>query len=404
MATRIWRGDAPSVVQVATITVTDTWATGDTAVVTINGKSLSVVVGTDDALAEIATALEEILSGADQTGTGDHTFSSPTPPPEFTLFTAEANGAVVTLTGTSDRPFTVSVSETTAGDGTLAYSVTTSADGPNHWSAANFGGTLPTDTDAVIFRGSSVSCLYNLDQNAVTLASLTIESTFTGQIGLAINYSSDGLFFAEYLERYLKISATLLVIGQGSGGQTNRLQINTGTNATAVKVFGSGGGLEGYGAVRLVGSHSSNSLEVYGGSVDLGAETYSTVAFDSANVSGGTLTCRDNATIDNVNVSGGTVRLTNDSDTIVQEGGSIVIDGGAHADIAIGSGDLSYRSSGTIAALGLNGDAANIDFGDDGSARTITALTFNNGSINDPLQTLTVSAITGFKELRSGLF
>ena len=138
MATIKWQGTAPAVAQVDTITVADTWATGDTASITIGDATLTLTVGTDDTTAQVATAIKEMINGDTQTGTGDHTFSDTGDNRgEFEDITATVDGSVVSCTAdNAGEPFTMTATEVTAGDGTATRAASTASSGPNHWDTA----------------------------------------------------------------------------------------------------------------------------------------------------------------------------------------------------------------------------------------------------------------------------
>jgi hypothetical protein len=182
MATVRWIGNALPVQQVTTITIAGTWATGDIATVTMNGKDISITIGTDATTTAVALALQEAISGTDQTGTGDHTFSVTNGQtiPEFREVTATVASAVLTLTADTlvGKPFTVTTSETTAStDGVVGTpSTTTAATGPHHFdNADNWStGSVPVDADDIWFDSGSVSCLYALSQSSVTPSSINI--------------------------------------------------------------------------------------------------------------------------------------------------------------------------------------------------------------------------------------
>ena len=149
MATRRWLGLAAPTTQIETITVANTWATNDTGTVTVNGQDLILTIGAVATTTGIATALAAAINAANRTDSLVGTESrnrGGQEIPEFTDFTAEASGSTVVLTGNyPGKPFTVSVSESTAGTGTLATTTTVAATGPNHFDNADnwSGATLP---------------------------------------------------------------------------------------------------------------------------------------------------------------------------------------------------------------------------------------------------------------------
>lgn len=115
MATVRWTGAAQDVRQVSTITVSGTWATGDTATLTINNKSLTVTVGSSTSTTNIADILARAVNAANATenllGNESRNFGG-RELPEFTEVVATSSGAVLTLSSaTPGVPFTITRSE-----------------------------------------------------------------------------------------------------------------------------------------------------------------------------------------------------------------------------------------------------------------------------------------------------
>src|SRR5260370_27329738 len=108
MSTIRWRGDAPTVAQVQTMTI----GTNDVATtykVTINGKTVSVP-GNAGGASATATDLLNALK-------------APSVPPEFAEIAWTANAAVITATASKPcRPFTLAAS-VAGGTGTLSTAV-----------------------------------------------------------------------------------------------------------------------------------------------------------------------------------------------------------------------------------------------------------------------------------------
>ena len=105
---------------------------------------------------------------------------------EFTEVVWTSVGAVVYGTAaTPGKPFVIT-SVTASGTGTFsAITTPTVSKGPNHWDDANNWtlAAVPVSTNDVDLTDCDVDILWGIDQNAVTLASLNIHSTFTGKIG-----------------------------------------------------------------------------------------------------------------------------------------------------------------------------------------------------------------------------
>src|SRR6185295_12509087 len=101
MASTTWRGDAPAVAQVDTLTVGGTIEATDIFKMTINGKTLSVTAGSTVA-ATVATTIATAWNASTI--------------PEFAEITAAAtSGGALTLTAdTPGKPFVCTVSTTEA--------------------------------------------------------------------------------------------------------------------------------------------------------------------------------------------------------------------------------------------------------------------------------------------------
>jgi len=284
MATRTWIANAVNVKQVTTVAVSGTWATNDTATITINGKDLTVTIGANTSTAQVATSIQEAFMG--ETLTDTSASSSPSiadsggqSMPEFAEITATVDSSTVTFTSnTAGVPFTISVSETTAGSGALGSPTeATAATGKNHFDNADnwSGGSVPVDADDIVFDGnvSTESCLYGLSQSSVTPASITVMQSFTGDIGLPERRQSGTSTYDEYRETYLTLgnsgdaTNTAIQIGEGSGSGPRRLKLNTGSGQITMDVFNSGSTKDaGLTAIQWKGTHASNSINIRKGS------------------------------------------------------------------------------------------------------------------------------------------
>jgi hypothetical protein len=290
MTTTIWRGDQAGFFQTTTITVTGTWATSDTASLTINGKTLTVTVGSATTTSDIAEILGRMVNGSALKGnetrnaTGD-LFG------EWSGITASYSSAVLTLTADSSGvPFTVTRSENTAGDGALgAPSTTVTPQGPNELAATNLsGGSLTPTNNTLVFQNSSVSCQYGLDQSSAgTWSEVDIDSTFTGYVGLPLIHSASPTDYYEYLERYLRVNATKVVVGAGSGNGSSRILLDLGSVQSAIYVHGTATSSDtGYSALKLKGTHASNTLYADGGTTDIAPYGGETAVINTATVAG----------------------------------------------------------------------------------------------------------------------
>jgi hypothetical protein len=154
----------------------------------------------------------------------------------------------------------------------ILQTVTGSA-GPNHWDTPSnwLPAGVPVSGDDVRFEFGDVSCLYGLDQSAVTLDALEIASSFTGSIGLPRRTNSG---YVEYRTRDLTIRTPSILIGHGNGSSSSKIQLNTLDTQTALEIRNSGGSSEaGVPTILWYGSHASNTVKLMNG--DLGIAVWS---------------------------------------------------------------------------------------------------------------------------------
>lgn len=392
MATRRWLGRAAATFDKWTITVANTWAAADTGTITINGKNLTLTVGTTATTAQIAVELTTMFNGGGTFGAAYSSTNTGDQYPEFNEITATTSGSTVILTcDTAGVPVTISVSEVTAGTGTLSIAHTTTATGPNYWDDANNwdGAAVPQTGDDVYIDDSDVDILYGLAQSAVTLSTLTIGSTFTGDIGLP-KTNANG--YPEYRADYLAISATTVSIGRGNGQGSGRLKIDYGSVANTTEIMATGSPAEtGLEAILLKGT-SITSLEVHTGSVGVAPHGADTATITTLRNAAGAVQCYTAATITTVNNSGGSLVLHKSPTTLNQNGGVVTILGSAAVTTAnVRQGTLYYNSSGTIATINIAElGAATVDCSGDISPRTFTTTNlYAGGRIVDPQQTIT---------------
>jgi len=252
---------------------------------------------------------------------------------------------------------------------------------------------IPIASDNVYLEDSSQNVTAGFGQSAVTVASLNIAQSFTGTIG-----DSDD---------YLQIGATAVKIGhhEGPGTPTGSalIKLDLGAVQTAVKVYNTGTSSDSTKApVRILGAHTSNTLEVRKGKVavewetgDVGQFATITVGYTTAKLtdsyvylgSGLTLATLDNragntvvrGTVTTVNIDAGTIR-TEGTGTITTAN--------------VNGGNAEFNSTGTITTLVVN-NGGTADFAKSAGARTISNLKLNAGGTlkHDPADT-TITAWT----------
>lgn len=419
MATRIWLGAAIAVPQKDTITVANTWAANDTVSLTINNKTIVITIGTLVTTAQVATTIQQVLAGDSLTDTSATYTALGTQVGEFAGLTATVSGSVVTVTGAGDgRPFTLTVTESTAGSGTATRAGLITGTGPNYWTNVDnwSGNTVPVDADDIVFDRGSASLLYAL-ATGIQPTSLTRKATYTGYIGLPkINTDDSQLPYDEYLEDALTFEddggATVTTITiEDDGGRTN-IDLSDCSVAT-VNVRGNSQRADSdVPSLLLQNSATTMVLNLQKG--DVGVAFYAgetghiatlrvgfleSVDSDSLLVCGSGVDLADAA----IEISGGEVTIDSatGSGTIDVNAGTLTILSGAHADIDLDAGTLIYRSTGTITALKM-GHGAAVDFTKDERTRTVSACDVHGlVSIDDRNKTVTWTAGIDFNHVNA---
>lgn len=267
-------------------------ATGGTFTLTFAGQTTSSIAYNAGA-STVSTALQALSS----IGSGNVSVTGSAGLWTVTFQGSMAKQNVDQLTATSSLTGSASANVTIA--------TTTASAGPNHWDTADnwLPVGVPATGDNVVFELAAPECLYGLDQNAVTLASLRVSMTWQqGKLGLP-RYNDAG--YIEYRTRELTCGITSIVIGDGEGSGPQKIALNTGTVQTAIVVQDSGGSSEtGVPAVIWRGVHASNTVEVNGG--DFGAAWW---ADETAQVSSvvqrdGTVFLKNTTISDSINCAG----------------------------------------------------------------------------------------------------
>jgi len=410
MATSKWRGDAEAVAQVDTITFALTWATADTVAVTVGNTTLTLTVGTDTDTDEVALAVQEMMSGTTQTGTGDHTFSDTGDNrPEFNNdLVATVSGDVVTVTAAvAGRPFTMSVVDTTAGDGTGVEATATASAGPNHYDTAGnwTEGSVPGAGDEVTVENSNIPILYGLSNAGATLTSFTVEANNGSNFRIGLpetNADDEDDTYDEYRTTYLAIDCTTLNIGEGEGNGSQRIKIDSGTVETTLNVFKtSTARLEtGIPCLLWKGTHEDNDVNVVRGDLGIAIFAGETAKFETMTVGWYDQPASDsNVLIESgithkaagtITQTGGTIETSSNVITVTVQGGTFTVSGAATATtITVNGGTCYYSSSGTLTTANVS-DGGTFDFRRNNSSRTVTNCSrYEGGRIYDPLKTVT---------------
>jgi hypothetical protein len=396
MATLNWVGTAVAVKDVWTITVANTWATSDTATVRINGLDLVVTIGSLVTTAQVATTIKQAFESETFTDTTASRLPSGggTSIPEMSQITATVSGSTVILTAdTAGVQHTISVTETTAGSGSLSITNTTVATGPNYWdNVDNWDtGALPANSDDV-YIDRPVSIFSGLNQSAVTLTSLTIGPNFgTSTIGLP---SRNSVGYEEYREEYLRISATSVSVRCSSG----RIRLNVGSAQTTCTVFSTGAtATTNLGAFQFLGSHASNTLRVIGGDVSVAGTEGETAVAATVTQTGGTLSCGTGVTLTNVNKTSGTFSAASSTTTLRTLDGTTSVRAGTHAAVTVGGGSFSAIGATTITALFQSSGESTI-----GPNCTVTTINKAAGTLTCDVGCTTLTSDSGTTSIRSG--
>lgn len=403
MATRRWLGLAAPTTQIETITVANTWATNDTGTVTVNGQDLILTIGAVATTTGIATALAAAINAANRTDSLVGTESrnrGGQEIPEFTDFTAEASGSTVVLTGNyPGKPFTVSVSESTAGSGTLATTTTVAATGPNHFDNADnwSGATLPANGDTIQFDDGEVDCLYGLThlRDNTKAVHLTRTTDYTGQIGLPTVNDDGG--YPEYRTRFLQLydaagakDMTFVTGVNGGAGGVTRLD-GASQTVNSLTVLDAGGVNSSQPAIEYAGG-TLDALIVRRGYVVIDPEQASMAGTTISAVSIGAPSLQDSETLvvlgDAViysastafNVASGQViawsSLTNATPiTVTQYGGSLEAKGANLNTVTVRGGTFTWSGSGTFSGSTLSVyTGATLDLSTDQRSKTFGTL------------------------------
>jgi hypothetical protein len=294
VATKKWIGASLNKKQVDLITMSGTgdWVAGDTITLTIDSIGFIITIGTLVTDAQVATTVYQALTGTTFT---DTTASCTIPIadgggsliPQFSEFAATVASNVVTLTSNGSgalagKPFTLTSTQTVAGDETAARTASVTPTSQYHANEAdNYSANgLPTGgTDTLIFDNGNVDVRWGLDY-ATTLTAITKYKAYSGNVGLPeVNVDSSSKPYHEYrTPTYLTCTACTtanLEIGEGPG--SSRFKLDTGAGASTINVFGKGNRIEqGVQCILWKGTNTGNVLNNMAGDVGVaifGSET-----------------------------------------------------------------------------------------------------------------------------------
>ncbi len=384
MGLKDWIGAAGAVAQVTRITFS-AYTSGQTYTLTINNKSISYTAAAStsaDVFAGLVAAWEAALAV------------------ELQEATATVSSGVLLTADVAGKPFTVTATATAGITSTIT--AVTAATGPNYFSnAANWSGnSLPSAGDDLRFRNSTVSLLYDLE-SATDYASVTIESTFTGDIGLPASNSSN---YPEYRPRFLKLGTSTsysIRIGQGTGSRSSRILIDANGNNVTVQVYGTGQATGTESPVVLKNTGSSSTVEFYSGFMTIDSDSSHSLAScnliaSQSSGSQGRLVIAEGVAAGVVKALGGELEISGSATSLIASGGArcTITGEGTCPVIRADSGAIVYYDSTEDVATSV--EAANqgtLDFSRNGSPKAVAAATIHGGGkILDPLSIVTWTA------------
>lgn len=326
MSTVTWRGDAPAVAQVDTVVIGGSWATGESASITINGKSVTFTVGATQTGAAVVAGLVAAWNAS-------------VVPEHAEITAADANPNVTLTCDTAGMPFTATVSESSAA-GTITISTTTANSGPAVASVlANYStGALPTNDDTLVFENSGQDCLYDLEAlAAVTGLTIIVRQSYSGKIGLPREHVNGSYRYVEYRPRYFKAGMDVVSIGAGDGRGSGRTMIDAVGSSPTVTIYNSAQSIEsGIPPILIKGTGASTTIDVVRGLLGIaifygetGSVSILSVGYTSSQNSDSTVVYGSGATIGSIRQTGGKFTGESGITSLVQEAGEATFNGSA---------------------------------------------------------------------------
>lgn len=254
------------------------------------------------------------------------------------------------------------------------------ATSPNDWAtAANWSpAVVPIAGDDVIIQGAVNIDGY--DASAVTLNNFTVEDGYTGTIGSRTTYLD------------ITMGAADIFTFSGRG----RAYIDVNASAVDMVIHTTASQSQGQAGLYLLGT-AIDDVQVRGGSVKFEGSTVTT--FDAKN--GSNVEFDSGCTVTNLNNTGGTVVSEGTSTNVKATGGTTTINGtAAVTSLECRGGTLFCNTTGTVTTLTV-ADTGSVDMRNLLTARTVTTLDINGGSIRYNPNVITVTnAITSDGALR----
>lgn len=386
VATRTWIGSAAPIAQVVSYAFAGTWIVGETITIAYGLKTWTYTT--------TSTSISTIIAGL----VAAYNALSATSYPEFREQTAAGAATPMTLTARTPGQEFIAVVSTNSGSGTITPTTTQANYGPNDWSSAEnwSDATVPANGDTAIIDRIGVQIYYGMDQSAVTLAELRINTPLADQtFKLGLPKTNTG-GYAEYRPDYLKIGATLCNVATAGG----RTKINFGSVQTGCHILNAGNTSEqGIPSVLLLGTHASNAFEILRGFVGIcffGGEVSTYTALNQGKLTSNNdsvVVCGSGCTIGTITKTAGTLTINSAVATALTcGGGSTTINGtGAVAQLTA-TGDLvTYSTSGTLGGNSVLSGGSLLDFSQDLTTKTVSnpITIYDSSDFNDPNQVVT---------------
>ena len=227
--------------------------------------------------ATIKTELELLASIDDVTITGAL-------PAVFVEFGGVNAATDIALMTAADALFngTVTIAETVKGAELTDLALFVRSEGPQHIdSPGNWtGGSVPITGDKVYINATDNAIFYGMDASVwdgVLLDELHVQLGLTGGIGSPLENLSD---YREYRARHWQIGATLVILGEGSGSGFGHCYLDLKATQSAVRIAGSGSSVNSLSpTISLLGTHTSNTIELIEGDVGVAIEPDDASAF-----------------------------------------------------------------------------------------------------------------------------
>lgn len=374
-----WRGDAPAVARIVTITITaDDAATSYR--VTINDKVVSAL-GTGIGVNATATALRAALAGSTIR--------------EFQEAVWTVAGAVITATAAvPGMPFDAA-SSVSGGSGTIGpVTVVEAGSGPEdlatpkNWSTGDLPGTGVDDVAVITETAGNIKWNLEALYAGNKLTAIYFDSTFTGDGGLP-RVNTGTTPYVEYRSRFIKVKADKVIIGQGTGGGSPRLQLDQGDEPTEWNVYRTGQSqttgtkpliLRGVGG----GTGGTNVLNIFKGSVYVDDDAdldELNIGSDEQPASDVNLVLSPSVVLGQVRQFGGVLTIQGACGSLLSQFAAVTLLG--EGDIGpvtlLGKASMVYRGTGDCGDVVLGSGSA-LDFSRAVDPVTVASVTMSKGS------------------------